>query len=77
MVKNRPNICIADKSVNFCRDVRFGLLIKKKYVPTGNSDACWCHKDGAEGRGICQTFATYHPVDKIAQNFVYSRKIEK
>ena len=31
MVKNRPNIHITDKSVNFCRDVHFGLLIKEKY----------------------------------------------
>ena len=53
MAKNRPNIYIADKRVKFCRDVRFGLFVKKKYGHTWNSnlDACWCQKDGAEGRG--------------------------
>ena len=36
-------------------------------------------KEGAEGggEGIHKIFATFHPVDKIAQNLVYSRKIEK
>ena len=29
MVKNRPNIYIADKNVKFCRDVRFGFLSRK------------------------------------------------
>ena len=33
MLKNRSNIYIADKSVKFCRDVRFGLLIKKNMAP--------------------------------------------
>ena len=43
------NIYITDKRIKFCRDVRFGLLIKKKYGLTWNSnpDVCWCHK-GAE-----------------------------
>ena len=41
------------KSVKFCRDVCFGLLIKKKYGPTGNLNpvACWCHKEGMKGGG--------------------------
>ena len=81
MAKNRPNISIADKSVTFCRDVRFGLLIEKKYGPTGNSnsDACWCHKEGAERGGgrIYRTYAIYYPAYKIAQNVVCRRKIGK
>ena len=50
MVKNRSNIYIADKSVKFCWDVRFGLFIKKKYGHTWNSnpDASWCHEEGVE-----------------------------
>ena len=39
MVKNRPNIYIADRSVKFCRDVRLGLLTKKKYGITCNSNS--------------------------------------
>ena len=34
------------------------------------------HKEGAEG-GKYRTYATFHPVDKIEQNLVYRRKIEK
>ena len=33
MVKNVLNICIADKSVQFDKDVRFGILIKKISAP--------------------------------------------
>ena len=60
------------KGSNF-EEPRF-FLLKKKYGSTRNSnpDACWCHKEGAEGEGgegIYGTFATIHPVDKIAQNF--------
>ena len=54
MVKNRPNNYIADKSGKFFRDVRFGLLIKKKYNPTRNSnpDACYsAKKRGRKGGG--------------------------
>ena len=39
VVKNRPNIYPSDKRVKFCRDVRFGLLIKKKYCPTYSSQS--------------------------------------
>ena len=51
MGKNKPNIYIADKSVKFCRDLRFGLLIEKKIWPHEkfNPEACWCHKEGVEG----------------------------
>ena len=34
------------------------------------------HGGGREG-GLYRTFATFHPVDKISQNFVDKRKIEK
>ena len=80
MVKNRPNICIADKSVKFCWNVRFGLLIKKKYGPREIQTltlAKWCHIGGGWRGGILRILVTFYQVDKIAQNFVYIRKIKK
>ena len=30
MAKNEPSIYTADKSITFCRDVRFGIIFQKK-----------------------------------------------
>ena len=35
------------------------------------------HREGAEEGEIYRTFATFHPVKKIAQHLLYRRKFEK
>ena len=37
MVDDEPNICIADKSIKFGRDVCFSIPIRKKFGPTRKS----------------------------------------
>ena len=78
MVKNRSNIYIADKSIKFCRDVHFGLFINKKSMAL--RDIQILTLDGAiklkGGRGG-RVSRTFYSVDKIAQNLICRRKIEK
>ena len=74
MIVNELNVYIADKSIIFGTDVRFGIPIKIKIGHTWKStyDAWWRHKNGGK---IYWIFSTFNPMDKISQNLVVWRKI--